>query len=50
MMSNTENQDKKYFFAEHYFPTIEDLEKALQDSELREIYNKNFEEDEKESK
>ena len=47
-MIDKEITDQKHFFAEHYFATIEELEEALKDEELKELYDKNFAEEKEE--
>lgn len=44
-MTNNETKEQKNFFAEHYYATIEELEKALKDKNLKALYDKTFEED-----
>lgn len=44
-MTNNETKEQKNFFAEHYYATIEELEKALKDKKLKELYDKTFEEE-----
>ena len=49
-MTNNESKEQKNFFTEHYFATIEELEKALKNPKIKAEYDKMFEEEEKEEK